>query len=69
MFHLAYQFGNVVTYNIFVMLGLITAVPVSAGLCFTTILSSVKVVFLRYMFVIPTYSLYFKFSTPPWSSF
>ncbi|XP_068623774.1 solute carrier family 35 member F3 isoform X1 [Battus philenor] len=32
VFHLVYQFGNILTYNIFVSLGLITAVPVSAAL-------------------------------------
>ncbi|XP_063392348.1 solute carrier family 35 member F3 [Cydia fagiglandana] len=32
VFHLVFQFGNIVTYNIFVSLALITAVPVSAGL-------------------------------------
>ncbi|KAJ0177953.1 hypothetical protein K1T71_006826 [Dendrolimus kikuchii] len=32
IFHLAFQFGNVITYNIFVSLSLITAVPVSAAL-------------------------------------
>ncbi|XP_049871003.1 putative thiamine transporter SLC35F3 [Pectinophora gossypiella] len=32
IFHLVFQFGNVMTYNIFVSLGLITAVPVSAAL-------------------------------------
>ncbi|KAJ2947600.1 hypothetical protein O0L34_g17398 [Tuta absoluta] len=32
VFHLVYQFGNVITYNIFVSLGLITAVPVSAAI-------------------------------------
>ncbi|GBP14581.1 Solute carrier family 35 member F4 [Eumeta japonica] len=32
VFHLVYQFGNVMTYNMFVTLGLITAVPVSAAL-------------------------------------
>ncbi|XP_028174897.1 putative thiamine transporter SLC35F3 [Ostrinia furnacalis] len=32
VFHLVFQFGNIMTYNIFVSLGLITAVPVSAAL-------------------------------------
>ncbi|CAH0723562.1 unnamed protein product, partial [Brenthis ino] len=32
MFHLVFQFGNLMTYNIFVSLGLIMAVPVSAAL-------------------------------------
>lgn len=32
VFHLIYQFGNILTYNILVTLGLITAVPVSAAL-------------------------------------
>ncbi|CAH2085276.1 unnamed protein product [Euphydryas editha] len=31
-FHLVFQFGNLMTYNIFVSLGLITAVPISAAL-------------------------------------
>ncbi|XP_021201873.2 putative thiamine transporter SLC35F3 [Bombyx mandarina] len=32
VFHLVFQFGNIITYNIFVSLALITAVPVSAAL-------------------------------------
>lgn len=32
IFHLVFQFGNIITYNIFVSLALITAVPVSAAL-------------------------------------
>ncbi|XP_026333471.1 putative thiamine transporter SLC35F3 [Hyposmocoma kahamanoa] len=32
VFHLMFQFGNIMTYNIFVSLGLITAVPVSAAI-------------------------------------
>ncbi|XP_072949950.1 solute carrier family 35 member F3 isoform X2 [Epargyreus clarus] len=32
VFHLVFQFGNTVTYNIFVSMSLITAVPVSAAL-------------------------------------
>ncbi|XP_037296968.1 putative thiamine transporter SLC35F3 [Manduca sexta] len=32
VFHLVLQFGNIITYNIFVSLALITAVPVSAAL-------------------------------------
>ncbi|KAF9420440.1 hypothetical protein HW555_003362 [Spodoptera exigua] len=32
IFHLVFQFGNIITYNIFVSLALITSVPVSAAL-------------------------------------
>lgn len=32
IFHLVFQFGNIITYNIFVSLALITAVPVSGAL-------------------------------------
>ncbi|KAM3959738.1 solute carrier family 35 member F3 [Aphomia sociella] len=32
VFHLVFQFGNILTYNIFISLALITAVPVSAAL-------------------------------------
>ncbi|CAB3222323.1 unnamed protein product [Arctia plantaginis] len=32
IFHLVFQFGNVITYNIFISLALITAVPVSGAL-------------------------------------
>ncbi|XP_037975669.2 putative thiamine transporter SLC35F3 [Plutella xylostella] len=32
VFHLVYQFGNIVTYNIFISLALVTALPASAAL-------------------------------------
>ncbi|KAI8420697.1 hypothetical protein MSG28_007926 [Choristoneura fumiferana] len=42
IFHLVFQFGNIVTYNIFVSLALITAVPVSAGECLDVVLYGVQ---------------------------